>query len=116
MDAHRGIARMTRIVTTTYRYRRTPRKRKAVAIETLAVVTTKSSRRLNLEEKAAAEVPHAPVSREEGAAAQLSTPIVTTKSGPPLRSLGKGKDGGAEVLVPPTTGQRAQSSTPPEVK
>ena len=39
---------MTRIVTTTYRYKRPPRKRKAVALEAPAVVTTKSSRRPNL--------------------------------------------------------------------
>ena len=36
---------MTRIVTTTYRYKRPPRKRKAVALEVPAVVTTKRSRR-----------------------------------------------------------------------
>ena len=68
------------IVTTRYRYKRPPRKRKAVAIEAPAVVTAKSSRRPNLEAKAAAEVPLAPVSREEGAAAQPSTSIVTAKS------------------------------------
>jgi hypothetical protein len=49
------------IVTSTYRYKRPPRKRKAVALEAPAVVTAKSSRRPNLEEKAAAEVPRAPV-------------------------------------------------------
>jgi hypothetical protein len=38
---------MTRIVTTTYRYKRPPRKRKAVALEVPAVVTTKRSRRPN---------------------------------------------------------------------
>ena len=32
---------MTRIVTTTYRYKRPPRKRKAVALEVPAVVTGK---------------------------------------------------------------------------
>jgi hypothetical protein len=31
---------MTRIVTTTYRYKRPPKKRKAVALEVPAVVTT----------------------------------------------------------------------------
>ena len=36
---------MTRIVTTHYRYKRPPRKRKAVALEAPAVVTAKSSRR-----------------------------------------------------------------------
>ena len=36
---------MTRIVTTTYRYKRPPRKRKAVALEAPAIVTAKSSRR-----------------------------------------------------------------------
>ena len=39
---------MTRIVTTTYRYKRPPRKRKAVALEGPAVVTAKSSRRPSL--------------------------------------------------------------------
>ena len=36
---------MTRIVTTTYRYKSPPRKRKAVALEAPAIVTAKSSRR-----------------------------------------------------------------------
>ena len=44
---------MTRIVTSTYRYKRPPRKRKAVAIEAPAIVTTKNSRRPGM---AAAEV------------------------------------------------------------
>ena len=50
-----------------------------------------SSSRPNLEAKAAAEVPRAPVSREEGAAAQPSTPIVTAKSSrrPPVEGKGK---------------------------
>jgi hypothetical protein len=46
---------MTRIVTTTYRYKRPPRKRKPVEIEGPTVVTTKSSRRPSLGGKAAAE-------------------------------------------------------------
>ena len=50
---------MTRNVTTSYRYKRPPRKRKAVALEAPAVVTTKSSRRRPVggTEEAAAEVP-----------------------------------------------------------
>jgi hypothetical protein len=36
---------MTRIVTTAYRYKRPPRKRKAVALDVPAIVTTKRSRR-----------------------------------------------------------------------
>ena len=47
---------MTRIVTTHYRYKRPPRKRKPIALEAPAVVTAKSSRRPNLGEEAAAEV------------------------------------------------------------
>ena len=55
----------SRIVTTHYRYKRPPRKRKA------AIVTTKSRRRPIWAEKAAAEVLHAPCS---GGAVQPSTP------------------------------------------
>ena len=62
---------MTRIVTTHYRYKRPPRKRKTVPLEGPAIVTTKSSRRPIWAEKAAAEVLHAPCS--EGAV-QPSTP------------------------------------------
>ena len=51
---------MTRIVTTHYRYKRPPRKRKPVALDIPAIVTAKNSRRPNLEEKAAAEVPRRP--------------------------------------------------------
>jgi hypothetical protein len=49
---------MTRIVRTTYRYKRPPRKRKAVALEAPAIVTAKSSRRTPVEgtKEAAAEV------------------------------------------------------------
>ena len=54
-----------------------------------------SSGRPNLEEKAAAEVPRAPVSREEGAAAQPSTPIVTAKSRRPPPVRGRKGQGGA---------------------
>jgi hypothetical protein len=43
------------IVRSTYRYKRPPRKRKAVALEAPAVVTAKSSRRPSLGGKAAAE-------------------------------------------------------------
>ena len=39
---------MTRIVTTHYRYKRPPRKRKAVAIDGPAIVTVESRRRLSL--------------------------------------------------------------------
>jgi hypothetical protein len=58
------------IVTTAYRYKRPPRKRKAIALEAPAVVTTKNSRRPVLGETAA-EVQRAPV--QEGTA-QSSTP------------------------------------------
>jgi hypothetical protein len=106
---------MTRIVTTHYRYKRPARKRKAVPLEASAVVKAKSSRRPNLEAKAAAEVPRAPVSRENGTAAQPSTSIVAAKSRRP--SLGGGA--AAEVPEPPaitTTGQHVQLSTPRDAK
>jgi hypothetical protein len=45
---------MTRIVTTSYRYKRPPRKRKAVAIEVPAIVAAKRSRRPVWEKEAAA--------------------------------------------------------------
>jgi hypothetical protein len=60
----------SRIVTSTYRYKRPPRKRKAVPLQGPAIVSTKSSRR-PVWEKAAAEVLHAPCS---GGAVQPSTP------------------------------------------
>ena len=63
---------MTRIVTTHYRYKRPPGRKKPVALEVPAVVTAKSSRR-PIGEKAAAEMPFAPVSGRKGAA-QPSTP------------------------------------------
>jgi hypothetical protein len=74
---------MTRIVTTTYRYKRPPRKRKAVAIEAPAVVTTKSSRRqpVGRKEQAAAEVDAGHPSR--GEAAQPSTPRAAARVAPP---------------------------------
>jgi hypothetical protein len=63
---------MTRIVTTHYRYKRPPRKRKAVALEAPAIVTTKSSRRppIGGTEEAAAEVQRAPVPERRGSAAK----------------------------------------------
>jgi hypothetical protein len=67
---------MTRIVTTHYRYKRPPRKRKAPravgALEVPTVVTAKSSRR-PIGKKAAAEMQLAPVSGRMGAV-QPSTP------------------------------------------
>jgi hypothetical protein len=100
------------IVRSTYRYKRPPRKRKAVALEAPAVVTTKKSRRPVLGETAA-EVPRAPISREEGAAAQPSTPIVTTKRSRRSTVWGKGK-AAAEVLRAPVQEGTAQPSTPRE--
>ena len=70
---------MTRIVTTHYRYKRPPRKRKAVALDMPVVVTAKSSRRPVLGETAA-EVPAVlPPFREEGAT-QPSTPREATRA------------------------------------
>ena len=51
---------MTRIVTTTYRYKRPPRKRKAVALDVPAVVTTKRSRRPTGGKAAAQVIPRSP--------------------------------------------------------
>jgi hypothetical protein len=65
---------MTRIVTTHYRYKRPPGRKKPVALEVPAVVTAKSRRR-PIGEKAAAEMPFAPVSGRKGAA-QPSTPYL----------------------------------------
>ena len=70
---------MTRIVTTHYRCKRPPRKRKPVALDTPAVVTAKSSRRPVLGETAAEVVPPAP---EEGAV-QPSTPREAARVAPP---------------------------------
>jgi hypothetical protein len=58
------------IITTHYRYKRPPRKRKAVALEASAIVTAKSSRRPVSGKTAAEVVPPAP---KEGAV-QPSTP------------------------------------------
>ena len=55
----------SRIVTSTYRYKRPPRKRKAVPLAGPAIVSTKSSRR-PVWEKAAAEATPVP----EGSAAK----------------------------------------------
>jgi hypothetical protein len=64
---------MTRIVTTPYRYKRPPRKRKAVALDIPAVVTAKSRRRpVGGTEEAAAKVPM--TARTTGQQAQPSTP------------------------------------------
>ena len=65
-------AGMTRIVTTHYRYKRPPGRKKPVALAVPAVVTAKSSRR-PIEKKAAAGIQFAPVSGRKGAV-QPSTP------------------------------------------
>jgi hypothetical protein len=73
---------MTRIVTTPYRYKRPPRKRKAVALDIPAVVTAKSSRRpVGGTEEAAAEVPM--TARTTGQQAQPSTPREAARVAPP---------------------------------
>jgi hypothetical protein len=64
---------MTRIVTSAYRYKRPPRRKKPAALEVPAVVAAKRSRRL-IWEKAAAELQLAPVSKEKQGAVQPSTP------------------------------------------
>jgi hypothetical protein len=73
---------MTRIVTTPYRYKRPPRKRKAVALDIPAVVTAKSSRRpVGGTEEAAAKVPM--TARTTGQQAQPSTPREAARVAPP---------------------------------
>jgi hypothetical protein len=73
---------MTRIVTTPYRYKRPPRKRKAVALDIPAVVTAKSSRRpVGGAEEAAAKVPM--TARTTGQQAQPSTPREAARVAPP---------------------------------
>ena len=62
---------MTRIVTTTYRYKRPPKKRKAVALEVPVIVATKRSRR-SMERAAAEAVSRLP--RHDNRAAQPTTP------------------------------------------
>jgi hypothetical protein len=62
---------MARIVTTTYRYKRPPKKRKAVALEVPAVVTTEKSRRRPSKQAAAESVSRSP--RLHDGAAQPST-------------------------------------------
>jgi len=62
---------VTRIVTTTYRYKRPPKKRKAVALEVPVIVATKRSRR-SMERAAAEAVSRLP--RHDNRAAQPTTP------------------------------------------
>ena len=72
---------MTRIVTTSYRYKRPPRRKKPVTLEVPAVITAKSSRR-PIRVKAAAEIPrHAPVFRRKGAV-QPSTSLEAERAMP----------------------------------
>jgi hypothetical protein len=86
----------TRIVTTAYRYKRPPRKRKAVALEVPVIVATKKSRRSM--ERAAAEVGLLNCPAIHDGAAQPSTPrdaerdraltaIITTTSRKRLKLL-----------------------------
>jgi hypothetical protein len=63
---------MTRIVTTTYRYKRPPRKRKAVVLDVPAVVTTIRSRRLSM--LGGGSVFSSITPPDQGGAAQPSTP------------------------------------------
>jgi hypothetical protein len=89
---------MTRIVTTHYRYKRPPRKRKAVALEAPAIVTAKSSRSqpVGRKKQAAAEVRlHTPVPTGKGAV-QPSTPRAAARVEPPAND-----DGPTEPASPP---------------
>ena len=72
---------MTRIVTTTYRYKRPPRKRKPVEIEGPTVVTTKSSRRPSLGGRGGGR--GVPTAYTTGRRAQSSTPREAARVIPP---------------------------------
>jgi hypothetical protein len=63
---------VARIVTSTYRYKRPPKKRKALALEVPTVVTTEKSRRRPSKQAAAESVSRSP--RLHDGAAQPSTP------------------------------------------
>jgi hypothetical protein len=71
------------IVTTSYRYKRPPRKRKAVALEAPAVVTTKSGHRPHWEKEAAAAEVSVTARHNDGGAAQPSTPRAAARVAPP---------------------------------
>ena len=90
----------SRIVTTTYRYKRPPRKRKAVTIEGPAIVTAKSSRRpVWGKEEAAAEVLHTPLLQREGAV-QPSTPRKAARViSPPHHSASPANDDRKPAIV-----------------
>ena len=60
--------RVPAIVTTSYRYKRPPRKRKAVALEAPAIVTAKSSHRLTGTKEAGPRLRSRPPSRQRGSA------------------------------------------------
>ena len=79
---------MTRIVTTHYRYKRPPRKRKAVALEAPAIITTKSRRRRPVggTEETAAEVQRAPVPEREGAVQPSTSRAAERVISPPHHS------------------------------
>jgi hypothetical protein len=72
---------MTRIVTTTYRYKRPPRKRKAVALEVPAVVTRKRAAGPAKSVKAADRLPEQPANDDRKPA------IVSTTSRKRLKLL-----------------------------
>jgi hypothetical protein len=73
----------TRIVTTSYRYKRPPKKRKAVALDVPAIVTTEKSRRSVPGSAAAEAVSQSPRLHDE--AAQPSTARSTVTTPPPVR-------------------------------
>jgi hypothetical protein len=100
---------MTRIVTTHYRYKRPPRKGKAVAIEApVVVVTTKSSRRPPVRgtEEAAAEVDDANLP-SRGEASQPSTPRAAARVASPAN------DDRKPAIVTTTSKKRRIGDGPP---
>jgi len=106
----------TSIVTTHYRYKRPPRKRKPVALEVPAVVTAKSSRRtppVGGKGEVAAESYVRPFPDEEGTA-QPSTPREAARViSPPHHSASPATDDGKPAMatksVIVTTGRKRRS-------
>ena len=93
---------MTRIVTTRYRYKRPPRKRKAVALEAPAVVIAKSSRRTSPvggKEETAAE-DRVPPAIHNGAARSIKHAARgSTSLSPPHHSASPANDDRKSAIV-----------------
>jgi hypothetical protein len=94
---------MTRIVTTTYRYKRPPRKRKAVALDMPAVVAAKRNRRPGNETAVEVDADHP----SRGEAAQPSTPRAAARViTPPHHSASPANDDRKPAIVTATSKKR----------